>query len=78
VPGFLVRASLGSSSVGVILFVVFIIFAAIFLLAFAFVIANATFFLTAVLFVIAILLPIVAPIFASVVSHNYVYVVCGR
>jgi len=74
---------LGSSSVGDILFIVFIIFglitfAAIFLLAFALVIANATLFLTAVLFVIAILLPIVAPLFASVVSHNYVYVVAGR
>jgi dipeptide/tripeptide permease len=53
----------------------FVTVAAIFLLALALVIANATFFLTAVLFVIAIFLPVVAPIFASVVSHEQVCVV---
>jgi hypothetical protein len=53
----------------------FITFAAVFLFAFAFVITDATLFLTAVLFVIAIILPIVAPIFASIVSHNQIYFV---
>ncbi|GMR17042.1 MAG: hypothetical protein BMS9Abin32_095 [Gammaproteobacteria bacterium] len=49
--------------------------AAIFLFAFAFVFTNATLFLTTVLFIVAISLPVVAPLFASVVSYNQVFVV---
>ena len=52
-----------------------IIFATIFLFALAFVVTNATFFLAAILFIIPILLPIVAPVFASVISHDQVVVV---
>jgi hypothetical protein len=71
---------LASSSVSFVVLVIFIAFgfitfAAVFLFALALVVANATFFLTAVLFVIAIFLPIVAPIFTSVVSHDQVCVV---
>jgi hypothetical protein len=51
----------------------FIAFASIFLLALAFVMTNATFFLTAVLLLISVFLPIVAPIFASVVSNKYIF-----
>jgi hypothetical protein len=74
----LYQKRLGLSKLGLrrfFFFFVFLIFVLLTLFAFAFVFTDATLILTAVLFIIAILLPIVAPIFASIVSHNQVCVV---
>jgi hypothetical protein len=71
------RATSSVSFGTLIFFITFriVTLASIFLLAFAFVITDETLFLTAVLFVIAILVPIVAAIFASIVSDNHVCIV---
>jgi hypothetical protein len=68
--GFSRLGYLSGSSVSFSFLFNFITFAPILLFAFAFVLANGTLFLTAVLFIVAIIPPIVASLFASIVSHD--------